>query len=108
VLPEHPGAIDFEQLPSSTWRAGWPRWPVPVPAASSRHSNELRHHRAAGPWATSTLQAHPRRGHAREHAALYSRGVGLIATLQRRGASWPARLRARTGIAFDVEKLTGS
>src|SRR6185503_8428805 len=41
-----------------------------------------------------------------EHAALYREAVGLIDTLQRRGAELASPSFVPYGIAFDVEKLT--
>src|SRR4029453_2134453 len=53
-----------------------------------------------------TLQAHLGAATRAEHAALYREAVGLIATLQRRGAELASPAFVPYGIAFDVEKLT--
>jgi N-acetylmuramate 1-kinase len=52
-----------------------------------------------------TLQAHLGAATPAEHAALYRQAVGLIATLQKRGAELASPDYLPYGIAFDVDKL---
>jgi hypothetical protein len=53
-----------------------------------------------------TLQAHLGAATPSQHAALYRQAVGLIATMQRRGAELESPEYLPYRIAFDVEKLT--
>jgi aminoglycoside/choline kinase family phosphotransferase len=78
--------------------------PVPVPRILA-HSNELGII-ALQDLGDVTLQAHLGAATPAEHAALYREAVGLIATLQRRGAELAGPGYVPYGIAFDVEKLT--
>jgi len=78
--------------------------PVPVPRILA-HSNELGII-ALQDLGDVTLQAHLGAATPGEHAALYREAVGLIATLQRRGAELAGPGYVPYGIAFDVEKLT--
>jgi len=78
--------------------------PVPVPRILA-HSNELGII-ALQDLGDVTLQAHLGAATREEHAALYREAVGLIATLQRRGAELAGPGYVPYGIAFDVEKLT--
>ena len=78
--------------------------PVPVPRILA-HSNELGII-ALQDLGDVTLQAHLGAATPAEHAALYREAVGLIATLQRRGAELASAAYVPYGIAFDVEKLT--
>jgi aminoglycoside/choline kinase family phosphotransferase len=78
--------------------------PVPVPRILA-HSNELGII-ALQDLGDVTLQAHLGAATQAEHAALYREAVGLIATLQRRGAELAGPGYVPYGIAFDVEKLT--
>jgi aminoglycoside/choline kinase family phosphotransferase len=104
VLAVHPGGIDFEQLPFVNVAGLLAALPVPVPRILA-HSNELGII-ALQDLGDVTLQAHLGAATGAEHAALYREAVGLIATLQRRGAELTGPGYVPYGIAFDVEKLT--
>jgi aminoglycoside/choline kinase family phosphotransferase len=104
VLAVHPGAIDFEQLAFVNVSTLLTAMPVPVPRILA-HSNELGII-ALQDLGDVTLQAHLGAATRAEHAALYREAVGLIATLQRRGAELAGAAYVPYGIAFDVEKLT--
>jgi aminoglycoside/choline kinase family phosphotransferase len=104
VLAVHPGTIDFEQLPFVNVSGLLTAMPVPVPRILA-HSNELGII-ALQDLGDVTLQAHLGAATPAEHAALYREAVGLIATLQRRGAELARPGYVPYGIAFDVEKLT--
>jgi len=104
VLAVHPGGIDFEQLPFVNVAGLLASLPVPVPRILA-HSNELGII-ALQDLGDVTLQAHLGAATPAEHAALYREAVGLIATLQRRGAALASPGYIPYGIAFDVEKLT--
>jgi aminoglycoside/choline kinase family phosphotransferase len=104
VLAVHPGAIDFDQLAFVNVAGLLASMPVPVPRILA-HSNELGII-ALQDLGDVTLQAHLGAATSAEHAALYREAVGLIATLQRRGAELASVAYVPYGIAFDVEKLT--
>jgi aminoglycoside/choline kinase family phosphotransferase len=104
VLAVHPGAIEFEQLAFVNVAGLLASMPVPVPRILA-HSNELGII-ALQDLGDVTLQAHLGAASPAEHAALYREAVGLIATLQRRGAELASAAYVPYGIAFDVEKLT--
>jgi aminoglycoside/choline kinase family phosphotransferase len=104
VLAVHPGAIDFEQLAFVNVAGLLASMPVPVPRILA-HSNELGII-ALQDLGDVTLQAHLGAATPAEHAALYREAVGLIATLQRRGAELASAAYVPYGIAFDVDKLT--
>ena len=104
VLAVHPGGIDFEQLPFVNVAGLLASMPVPVPRILA-HSNELGII-ALEDLGDVTLQAHLGAATQAEHAALYREAVGLIATLQRRGAELAGPGYVPYNIAFDVEKLT--
>ena len=104
VLAVHPGPIDFEQLAFVNVATLLTAMPVPVPRIMA-HSNELGII-ALQDLGDVTLQAHLGAATRGEHAALYREAVGLIATLQRRGAELASPAYVPYGIAFDVEKLT--
>ena len=104
VLAVHPGAIHFEGLPFVNVAGLLASLPVPVPRIIA-HSNELGII-ALQDLGDVTLQAHLGAATRAEHAALYREAVGLIATLQRRGADLAGPGYVPYGIAFDVEKLT--
>src|SRR5262245_36894929 len=84
VLAVHPGPIDFDQLAFVNVANLFTAMPVPVPRIVA-HSNELGII-ALQDLGDVTLQAHLGAATPAEHAALYREAVGLIATLQRRGA----------------------
>jgi aminoglycoside/choline kinase family phosphotransferase len=104
VLAVHPGPIDFDQLAFVNVANLFAAMPVPVPRIVA-HSNELGII-ALQDLGDVTLQAHLGAATRAEHAALYREAVGLIATLQRRGAELAGPGYVPYGIAFDVEKLT--
>ena len=104
VLAVHPGPIDFDQLAFVNVANLFAAMPVPVPRIIA-HSNELGII-ALQDLGDVTLQAHLGAATGAEHAALYREAVGLIATLQRRGAELASPGYVPYGIAFDVEKLT--
>jgi len=104
VLALHPAGIDFDQLPFVNVAGLLASMPVPVPRILA-HSNELGII-ALQDLGDVTLQAHLGAATREEHAALYREAVGLIATLQRRGAELVGPGYVPYGIAFDVEKLT--
>jgi aminoglycoside/choline kinase family phosphotransferase len=104
VLAVHPGAIAFEQLAFVNVSNLLTAMPVPVPRILA-HSNELGI-MALQDLGDVTLQAHLGAATRAEHAALYREAVGLIATLQRRGAELASPSYVPYGVAFDVEKLT--
>jgi aminoglycoside/choline kinase family phosphotransferase len=104
VLAVHPGPIDFERLAFVNVATLFSAMPVPVPRIVA-HSNELGII-ALQDLGDVTLQAHLGAATRAEHAALYREAVGLIATLQRRGAELAGPGYVPYGIAFDVEKLT--
>jgi aminoglycoside/choline kinase family phosphotransferase len=104
VLAVHPGPIAFEELAFVNVSTLLAAMPVPVPRILG-HSNELGV-MALEDLGDVTLQAHLGAATAGEHAALYREAVGLIATLQKRGAELAAPGYVPYGIAFDVEKLT--
>jgi N-acetylmuramate 1-kinase len=104
VLAVHPGAIDFEQLAFVNVAGLLASMPVPVPRILA-HSNELGII-ALQDLGDVTLQAHLGAATPAEHAALYREAVGLIATLQRRGAELASAAYVPYGVAFDVDKLT--
>jgi hypothetical protein len=103
VLAVHPGAIDFDQLAFVNVAGLLASMPVPVPRILA-HSNELGII-ALQDLGDVTLQAHLGAATSAEHAALYREAVGLIATLQRRGAELASAAYVPYGIAFDVDKL---
>jgi aminoglycoside/choline kinase family phosphotransferase len=104
VLAVHPGPIDFDQLAFVNVANLFAAMPVPVPRIVA-HSNELGII-ALQDLGDVTLQAHLGAATRAEHAALYREAVGLIATLQRRGAELASPGYVPYGIAFDIEKLT--
>ena len=103
VLAVHPGGIDFDALPFVNVAGLMASMPVPVPRIIA-HSNDLGII-ALQDLGDVTLQAHLGAATRAEHAALYRQAVGLIATLQRRGADLSGPGYVPYGIAFDVEKL---
>jgi hypothetical protein len=78
--------------------------PVPVPRILG-HSDPLGII-ALQDLGDVTLQAHLGAASPAEHAALYREAVGLIETMQRRGAELADATYIPYGIAFDVDKLT--
>jgi aminoglycoside/choline kinase family phosphotransferase len=104
VLAVHPGPIDFARLPFVNVARLLETMPGPAP-------HILAHSDALGIIALEdlgdvTLQAHLGAASPAEHAALYREAVGLIETIQRRGAELTSPVYVPYGIAFDEEKLT--
>src|SRR5262245_8800837 len=85
VLWVHPQAIDFRRLPFVNVCTLLAAMPVPVPAMVG-HSDELGVI-ALQDLGDVTLQAHLGTASPAEHNALYRNAVGLIETMQRRGAA---------------------
>ena len=104
VLAVHPGPIDFAQLPFVNVCTLLAAMPVPVPKIVG-HSDALGVI-ALEDLGDVTLQAHLGTATPAEHAALYREAVGLIETLQRRGAELASPAYIPYASAFDVEKLT--
>ncbi len=104
VLAVHPGAIEFTTMPFVKVAKLFSLLPVPIPAMLS-YSNPLG---VIGleDLGDVTLQAHLGAASPAEHKALYREAVGLIETLQRRGAAMASPEYPPYAIAFDVEKLT--
>ena len=104
VLAVHPGPIDFASMPFIKIAKLLSLLPVPVPAILS-FSNALGII-SLEDLGDVTLQAHIGAGSPAEHKALYRQAIGLIETLQRRGATMASPEYPPYAIAFDVEKLT--
>ena len=104
VLAVHPGPIEFASMPFVRIAQLLSLLPVPVPAILS-YSDGLG---IIGleDLGDVTLQAHLGAASPAEHKALYRQAVGLIETLQRRGAAMASPDYPPYAIAFDVEKLT--
>lgn len=104
VLSLHAEPFDFERLPFVNVARLLALMPVPIPSVLG-HADDLGV-LALEDLGDVTLQAHLGAATPAEHAALYRESVGLIATLQRRGADLESSDYLPYGIAFDVEKLT--
>jgi len=104
VLAVHPQAIDFDRLPFANVSRLYSAMPVPVPEILG-HSDPLGII-ALQDLGDVTLQAHLGTASPAEHKALYRQAVGLIETLQRRGAEMASSDCPAYAIAFDVDKLT--
>ena len=104
VLSLHSAPFDFETLPFVNVARLLARMPVPIPEVLG-HADDLGV-LALQDLGDVTLQAHLGAATPAEHAALYRDSVGLIATLQERGAELASAEYLPYGIAFDVEKLT--
>src|SRR5687767_3331838 len=104
VLALHAAAFDVKTLPFVNVARLLEQMPVPIPHVLG-HADDIGV-LALEDLGDVTLQAHLGAATPSEHAALYRQAVGLIATMQRRGAELenPDFLPYR--IAFDVEKLT--
>jgi aminoglycoside/choline kinase family phosphotransferase len=104
VLAVHASPFTYRALPFVNVAELLDEMPVPIPEI-------LGHDEGLGVLALEdlgdvTLQAHLGASSVAEHAALYREAVGLIATLQRRGAELADPRYLPYGIAFDVAKLT--
>ena len=104
VLAVHPAPFDFATLPFVNVAELLTQMPIPVPAI-------LGHEDALGILALEdlgdvTLQAHLGTAPHADHHALYRQAVGLIAVIQRHGATLVSDKYQPYRVAFDVEKLT--
>jgi aminoglycoside/choline kinase family phosphotransferase len=104
VLAVHPGSIDFDRLPFANVAQLLAAMPLPAPRVLA-HSDRLGII-ALQDLGDVTLQAHLDATSGGERQALYQQAVGLIDTLQRRGAELVSADYLPYGIAFDEEKLT--
>ena len=104
VLSLYASGFDYDTLPFVNVARLLSHMPVPIPALLG-HAADLGV-LAQEDLGDVTLQAHLGAAPATEHAALYRQAVGLIATLQRRGADLASPEYLPYGVAFDVEKLT--
>ena len=104
VLALYTKAFAFDALPFVNVARLFARMPVPIPEV-------LGHDERLGIVALQdlgdvTLQAHVGAAPVTDHAALYRQAVGLVTTLQHRGAELASDAFLPYGVAFDVEKLT--
>ena len=104
VLALHAGAFDVRTLPFVNVARLLEQMPVPIPHVLG-HADDIGV-LALEDLGDVTLQAHLGAATASEHAALYRQAVGLIATMQRRGAELESPDYLPYRIAFDAEKLT--
>jgi hypothetical protein len=104
VLAVYPGPVEFDRLPFVNVARLFAAMPVPVPRILTQ--SDTLGIMALEDLGDVTLQAHLGAAPAAEHAALYREAVGLIDTLQRRGAALASPDFVPYGVAFDVEKLT--
>jgi aminoglycoside/choline kinase family phosphotransferase len=104
VLSLHAEPFNFDTLPFVNVARLLEQMPVPIPRVLG-HADDIGV-LALEDLGDVTLQAHLGAATAAEHAAFYRQAVGLIATLQRRGAELQSPAYLPYGIAFDVEKLT--
>jgi N-acetylmuramate 1-kinase len=104
VLALHAAAFDVRTLPFVNVARLLEQMPVPIPHVLG-HADDLGV-LALEDLGDVTLQAHLGAATPSEHAALYRQAVGLIATMQRRGAELESPEYLPYRIAFDVEKLT--
>jgi aminoglycoside/choline kinase family phosphotransferase len=104
VLALHASAFDVKTLPFVNVARLLDQMPVPIPRVLG-HSDDIGV-LALEDLGDVTLQAHLGAATPAEHAALYRQAVGLIATMQRRGAELESPEYLPYRIAFDVEKLT--
>ena len=103
VLAVHATGFDYSKLPFVNVADLLTSMPVPIPRIVD-HVEELGI-LALEDLGDVTLQAHLGVSPT-QHAALYRQAVGLIATLQRRGAELASPTYLPYGIAFDIEKFT--
>src|SRR5687768_4772298 len=104
VLALHASPFDVNTLPFVNVARLLERMPVPIPRVLG-HADDIGV-LALEDLGDVTLQAHLGAATPSQHAALYRQAVGLIATMQRRGAELESPEYLPYRIAFDVEKLT--
>jgi aminoglycoside/choline kinase family phosphotransferase len=104
VLALHTSTFDVKTLPFVNVARLLEQMPVPIPRVLG-HADDIGV-LALEDLGDVTLQAHLGAATPAEHAALYRQAVGLIATMQRRGAELESPEYLPYRIAFDVEKLT--
>jgi len=104
VVSLYPEPFRYEALPFVNVTELLQQMPVPVPAILGE-AGELGV-LALEDLGDVTLQAHLGAGTAVERAALYRQAVGLIATMQRRGAELASPRYLPFSVAFDVGKLS--
>jgi aminoglycoside/choline kinase family phosphotransferase len=104
VLSLHAEPFEFDKLPFVNVARLLEQMPVPVPRVLG-HGDDIGV-LALEDLGDVTLQADLGATTPAEHAGLYRQAVGLIATMQRRGAELASPAYLPYGIAFDVEKLT--
>src|SRR5688500_4172815 len=104
VLALHASAFDVRTLPFVNVARLLEQMPVPIPHVLG-HADDIGV-LALEDLGDVTLQAHLGAATPAEHSALYRQAVGLIGTLQRRGAELESPDYLPYRIAFDVEKLT--
>lgn len=104
VLSLYASPFDVKTLPFLNVARLLEQMPVPIPRVLG-HADDLGVV-ALQDLGDVTLQAHLGAATPSQHAALYRHAVGLIATLQRRGAELESAEYLPYGIAFDVEKLS--
>ena len=112
LLPDAPSIVlslyaepfNFDTLPFVNVARLLEQMPVPIPRVIG-HADDIGV-LALEDLGDVTLQADLGAVTPAEHAALYRQAVGLIATLQRRGAELQSPAYLPYGIAFDVDKLT--
>ena len=100
VLALHAGAFDVRTLPFVNVARLLEQMPVPIPHVLG-HADDIGV-LALEDLGDVTLQAHLGAATPSEHAALYRQAVGLIATMQRRGAELESPEYLPYRIAFDV------
>ena len=104
VLALHASAFDVNTLPFANVARLLEKMPVPIPHLLG-HADDIGV-LALEDLGDVTLQAHLGAATPSQHSALYRQAVGLIATMQRRGAELESPEYLPYRIAFDVEKLT--
>jgi aminoglycoside/choline kinase family phosphotransferase len=104
VLALHASPFDVRTLPFVNVARLLEQMPVPIPRVLG-HADDIGV-LALEDLGDVTLQAHLGAATPSQHSALYRQAVGLIATMQRRGAELESPEYLPYRIAFDVEKLT--
>lgn len=104
VLALHPGPITFEHMPFVNVGRLFAEMPVPVPRVLA-HSDPLGII-AQEDLGDITLQAHLASAAPDERRRRYREALGIIDTMQRRGAELASPRYVPYGLAFDIEKLS--